>query len=408
MSSALQVAVCLLALLDRQPWVGKKVMPRIGAMVTIGEREVPPHELTSPPYVVLEAKGDRLRIEHEVEAWIPLEQVVSLEDAPAYFEELMDDDNTKGWAYASRGEVRIELGDYDKAVEDFSELIREDANSAFAYQRRGTAWYHQAKYDEAIKDFSEALRIDANYHWAYDGRGVAYERKGDFANALKDYDEAYRHDPNSAISSQRRGDALKGLGRLDEAIEAYGKAIQLDPKDPYAFEGRGDAHEAKGDHEKAVQDYEEASRLDPKSATSSYSRGDALRALGRIEEAITAYEKAIELDAKEPYPMERLARIRATWPDAKFRDGTKAVQLATDACKLSDWKNYWHLGTLATAYAEIGDFDAAMKWEAEAEKHAPEDAKDPQAHNWRMALYKLKKPYREGLDFSPLVDDDLE
>jgi len=97
-------------------------------------------------------------------------------------------------------------------------------------------------------------------------------------------------------------------------------------------------------------------------------------------------ERADELDAWCSQERERLARVgtgdgslaafilnglawrQATYPSAAIRDGTKAVENARQACELSDWSVAAHRDTLAAAYAEKGDFAAAVREQNEAIK----------------------------------------
>ena len=90
------------------------------------------------------------------------------------------------------------------------------------------------------------------------------------------------------------------------------------------------------------------------------------------------------------------AWIWATCPEARFRDGKKAVESATRACELTDWKEADVLDTLAAASAEAGDFDAAVKWQEKAQG-LYWDALDKEQGLARLSLYRAKKPYRETL-----------
>jgi hypothetical protein len=88
--------------------------------------------------------------------------------------------------------------------------------------------------------------------------------------------------------------------------------------------------------------------------------------------------------------------ILAACPEAKCRDGKKAVEAATRACELTEWKKADCLDTLAAAYAESGDFNAAVMWERKAIAIVA-DERNKDAFRSRVALYQARKPYREIL-----------
>ena len=88
-----------------------------------------------------------------------------------------------------------------------------------------------------------------------------------------------------------------------------------------------------------------------------------------------------------------MATIYATCPDAKYRDGKKAVENASKAHQLSGGKIWYYLATLAAAHAESGDFAKAQETQGKAIDLAPETAKPN--YRTRLELYKQGKPYRE-------------
>ena len=116
----------------------------------------------------------------------------------------------------------------------------------------------------------------------------------------------------------------------------------------------------------ALGDYNEAIRLEPTSASVYHNRGIAWSDKKEHDKAIADYNEAIRLDPKDAPAYNNRAWLWATCPDAKYRDGKKAVQSATTACELSEWKGPNNLDTLAAANAEVGDFDSAVKWQSQA------------------------------------------
>jgi hypothetical protein len=66
--------------------------------------------------------------------------------------------------------------------------------------------------------------------------------------------------------------------------------------------------------------------------------------------------------------------------------------MVTKACEASDWEDASFIDTLAAAYAEQGEFEAAVKYANQAVELAKGDKKDQ--YKQRLALFEAGKPYR--------------
>jgi tetratricopeptide (TPR) repeat protein len=125
-------------------------------------------------------------------------------------------------------------------------------------------------------------------------------------------------------------------------------------------------------------------------------RANAWKQEGEFGEAAADFEKALRLDPGFAPHHNGLAWLLATCPDAKYRDGKKAVDSATLPCELTDWKVAEVHDTLAAAWAEAGNFDAAVKWQEKAlGLLAKNDEWNRKDFEPRMTLYRTKKPYHE-------------
>ncbi|MGO9246136.1 MAG: tetratricopeptide repeat protein [Verrucomicrobiia bacterium] len=214
--------------------------------------------------------------------------------------------------------------------------------------------------DAAIVEFSKAIQRNPYDSTAYYGRSVAYEHKRDYDNAIADCNEAIRLNPKYMLAYDCRGVAYYHKGNWDKAIADYTEAIRLQPDYVDAYYNRGCAYHRRGDDEKSIADLNEAIRLGPTNAIACNN----------------------------------LAWTLAACPNANVRNGKKAVEYATKACELSEWKNLDWVDTLAAAYAEAGDFVSAVKWENKYLASNPSNDAWEKARQ-RLSLYEQKKPYHE-------------
>jgi tetratricopeptide (TPR) repeat protein len=110
--------------------------------------------------------------------------------------------------------------------------------------------------------------------------------------------------------------------------------------------------------------------------------------------ALTAYEEAVRDEPENATPLNNLAWLLSTCPDATLRDGRRAVELATRVCKLAERENSSFLDTLAAAFAETGDFKAAVETQREAMALLPKGDPNETSFRHRLEGYESQKPFR--------------
>lgn len=232
---------------------------------------------------------------------------------------------------------------------------------------------------------------------AYVDRGLRNEGKENFARALLDYTEAIRLEPKSILAHFYRGCLHREMGNRKQAIADLDVVIKQEPNSVaiQAYLIRGHAHAEIGRRDRALADYGEVIRRVRTNAAGRAMRADAYKARGEYAAASADYAKAREMSPRDGDALNALAWFRATCPDGSFRNGREAVEAATKACELTKWQDGHTIDTLGAAYAEVGDFGNAVKYQIQALNVLGLSSDSRKEMELHLRLFKARKPWRE-------------
>jgi serine/threonine protein kinase len=118
----------------------------------------------------------------------------------------------------------------------------------------------------------------------------------------------------------------------------------------------------------------------------------------RIREAIKMYDEVITgADDNDVFRLNAMAWALATARAQEVRNGARAVELARRGCELTHHQDATLLDTLAVAYAEVGDFGAAVEWSTKAVALTADTATREQLTR-HLERFRSKQPWRAGAE----------
>jgi tetratricopeptide (TPR) repeat protein len=223
-------------------------------------------------------------------------------------------------------------------------------------------------------------------------RGVAHFMNEDWDKAAAAFSEALRRQPKDLEALYLRGVVRGELKQYDLALEDLNAVLRLEPDNVEALVARSETYSDLKQEALAMADIEEAIRLAPDDVEARIIRGKIREDACDYKAALKDYNEALRLSPDDPWALNNLAWVLAAAPDAKLRNGPKALRAAMRAVELDEEKDWISLDTLAAACAENGQFPAAERCQLDALKLAPSD--EHEELQARLALYRAQQPYR--------------
>lgn len=327
--------------------------------------------------------------------------------ALSILDEAIEVDPDSSLAFTVRAQVNVIAENLDEAINDASRAIKLDQKNTRALMVRAAIFSDQQKLDKALEDVNEVLEIQPLQTEGLWMRGMILSQQEKFTEAIDDIKKLADNDRDNDFFQRQLAMLYNANDQPSKAIRIYNRILDQisdgvwegqPPSRQVAFmtlrmealRGRGDARLSSGAHKEAVADYEEALKLT-----------EGIREIQESEGA----EKIMEADDGV---LNNLAWVLATSTFDEVRDGKRAIKLATEAAEITEFKQAHILSTLASAYAETGDFDKAIEWiekAIELNRIAGEEGVDKaRTAKQKLSLrkeyesYKEEKPWREFQD----------
>ncbi len=338
------------------------------------------------------------------------------EEAISDFTKLLEQNPEDPDALQAVAELLGRLGNYEEALANANKAIEKNPRAGSLFILRGRLYHQMKEYEKAIDDLNEAIDIQPDSFIAFLDRAEVHYDKGAKEAAAKDYGMARELQGQGITTSVLQRITVRSEGKFDKAISEMKRFAELDEMnakederspDPDYLLQLGTTYLATNQNKNSIEvlskvidrsaDAPRGRRTTNAKFLALRTRADAYLGIGDHAGAIGDYDQALKINSKEDGVLNNLAWVLATSPKDELRDADRAIELATSACKVTEYKQAHILSTLAAAYAESGDFDKALEWSGRAVElgGATTPPETLQQLKNELESYKQKKPWRE-------------
>ena len=117
---------------------------------------------------------------------------------------------------------------------------------------------------------------------------------------------------------------------------------------------------------------------------------------GRVSEALQQYDELLAQQPNNPLVLNNVAWILTSSDDPAIRDVSRAIDLAKQACDLTNYRLAPLLDTLAASFASAGRFDDAIRTMQQAIELAEQSGRQQRIAKLREKLKQYEIQRREA------------
>jgi tetratricopeptide (TPR) repeat protein len=298
---------------------------------------------------------------------------------------------------SERAGAEVMNHDYAQAIADLDSAIAKKPADPNLQIQRAMAYYYAGFYQKAEDDADKAV-AGAPKDWTMFKQRAEIEKwLNQPDHEIADLDQAIRlsKTPNAELY-RNRGQAFLDRQEYDSGFRDLKKSLEMDGNNTDTLMMLAYGYYAKKQYPEQIATITRSLEIDPDNANAYASRAYAYMALGQYQQALDDYRSATKRAPENSNAANDLSWFLSTCPEAKLRDGKRALEIANHACQLTGWNQAQLIDTLAAAYAELGNFDEAIVWQQRAIDLAGPSNKDFQQElQHRLELYRKRLPYRE-------------
>lgn len=222
-------------------------------------------------------------------------------------------------------------------------------------------------------------------------------RNNDYANPIRLWEKNVAARPEHGRPHLLLAMLYDRAGRTADAGMQYQAAVSVKPTYLKGLLNLGGWHFRQGQFRQAAQSFQRATEVEPANPIGYTQWGRSLLELGETTAAREPLETALQLDPRDAVALRSYAWLLSTSPIDEQRDGQRALKMLSQLPADPAHHDVWRLDVLAAAYAETGNFPAAIESIDLARQQAREQQR-PAALQEQLRLraeeYQRKQPWR--------------
>ena len=287
-------------------------------------------------------------------------------------------------------------------------------DSALSYELRGVRSFEVRDWPAAVAYFRKGITLapdsSAISRSLHHKLGTALYLTGDLPGAQTQFEDVIRQAPPvgtvdeaSAKAHYSLGVLMASKGQIQPAVQHLLASVQYQPNYVEAHMAVADVLRRSGRGDASLTHYRDAIAINPRLTTARLGYAMALVQLHRDREARDWLDESVRLYGDRADLKIALARLLASSPDSRVRDGARAAIIARQMYDTGEKST--SLGeTIAMAEAEQGHYTQAVVIQREVIAAAQKAGMTAtvQRMSANLALYERRQPSR-----TPWLEDDL-